>query len=401
MSSLKRLKPIPTVIIGANAWIAEKAHSPAMLATGLYDLVGAIPGTSENSSTKFLRRWPGIPSKYVSHDPGKVYPDLAKRYGSRLLVVNTTATPSHLGVLTHAIHCGVQNLVSDKALVESPAEYAELYDELLKLQGRGVQGVTFNHAMAPGVFQLRQLLAGLGANLSGVELSGSFWQYWVEVQTDHNWRFEMLGGVKDLGCHVSHGVTTIVGSPVVSVSNGKLAKTGSHRWDIYDTGSAVLTHANGLKTKVDYTQVRPGNADNIFYLLKLPNGQHYLWRLELGADALWKSKKGVKKPDPNKISDWELHLRGFSDEFTSPDAKKIDLAPPGHVLGWPDLMRLWYFAFAGEYYRVNDGAQPDELLGVMTLPFARMESDGRETVDHVDAWRRSFENDGTEIKISA
>ena len=178
-------------IVGAG--FIGPAHIEAMRRLGFVDVVALAGGTQSSAERKAEALF--VPRAYGD------YRDLIADPG--IDVVHIAAPNAlHYAVARAALVAG-KHVVCEKPLALTSVESAELV-RLAEESGR-VNAVTFNYRFYPLIRHVRALIQG--GDLGQIYLvHGGYWQDWLLLATDYNWRVDSARGgplraVGDIGLH--------------------------------------------------------------------------------------------------------------------------------------------------------------------------------------------------------
>ena len=201
-------------------------------------------------------------------------------------VVHVTS-PNHLHVpQTKAILAAGKHVVCEKPLAMTAAESHELVG--LAAKSGLVNAVNFNIRFYPLHQHVRELVAegGLGEVRF---VTGHYFQDWLLLDSDWNWRLEpdkggSLRAVGDIGSHWLDLVTFLTGQPIVSVmadmatfiplrhqprgpvetfSTERAKDTVDREMATEDVATILLRFANGARGSVAVSQISPGRKNSL------------------------------------------------------------------------------------------------------------------------------------------
>jgi predicted dehydrogenase len=244
---------------------------------------------------------------------------------------------------------------------------SEQSGELVRLAGeRGrINAVNFNLRFYP----LNQHVADLigSRQLGDVRLvSGHYFQDWLLLETDWNWRLEpALGGslraVGDIGSHwldliafmtglriteVMADLHTFVSTrrqpagPVETFSNERAAETVERSIGTEDVATILLRFENGARGTVAISQLSPGRKNSLQYEVD-GSGSAVAWDSE-SPDQLWIGHREAAN---------EILLRNPA--LMGAMGRAATFLPGGHVEGFADTFRA---LFSAVYADVGNGA---------------------------------------------
>jgi predicted dehydrogenase len=201
-------------------------------------------------------------------------------------VVHVTS-PNHLHVpQSKRILAAGRHVVCEKPLAMTASESAELV-RLAAESGR-VNAVNFNIRFYPLHQHVRELIADGG--LGDVRfVTGHYFQDWLLLETDWNWRLEpevggSLRAVGDIGSHWLDLASFLTGEPIVEVmadlatfirlraqprgeietfSTDRSADTVEREMASEDVASILLRFANGARGSVAVSQISAGRKNSL------------------------------------------------------------------------------------------------------------------------------------------
>ena len=261
-------------------------------------------------------------------------------------VVHVTS-PNHLHVpqARQILEAG-RHVVCEKPLAMAASDSAGLV-ELAERSGL-VNAVNFNIRFYPLHQHVRELVAS-GALGDVRFVTGRYFQDWLLLQTDWNWRLEpdkggSLRAVGDIGSHWLDLATFLTGAqvtavmadlttfiqqreqprgPVETFSTERSADTVERQMATEDAASILLRFANGARGSVSVSQISPGRKNSLQWEIDGSTGSA-AWDSE-SPDHLWLGHRG----QPNEILQRDPALMG--------DAGRAAAAlPGGHVEGFGD-----------------------------------------------------------------
>jgi predicted dehydrogenase len=191
VSEVQLDRPIQVGVIGAG--FIGPAHIESLRRLGFVDVVALASSSQESAEGK--ARALGVP---------RAYGDFNDLINDPVVEVIDISSPNiyHYPAAKAALAAG-KHVVCEKPLAMTSAESAELV-ELAERSGL-VNAVTFNIRFYPLVQQARVMVqrGDLGTIYS---VHGGYWQDWLLLETDYNWRVEAeqggaLRAVGDIGSH--------------------------------------------------------------------------------------------------------------------------------------------------------------------------------------------------------
>ena len=315
--------------------------------------IAGILGSSPARSTAKAAEW-GV---------DRAYADYAELLADESVAVVHITSPNdqHFAQARDALAAG-KHVVCEKPLAMTSAETGEL--AALAASTGLVAAVNFNVRYYPHVHEMRERIRG-GSTGRPYLVTGSYFQDWLLLDTDWNWRVENARGgdlrvVGDVGSHwfdmasfvtgqritdVMADLTTFV--PVRKRPTGEVVTFGASTGPTVDypvtsedAGSILLRFDGGARGVVSVSQVSAGRKNAIS--LEIGAAEASLaWRSER-PDELWIGHRST----PN-----ELLMRDPS--LLSPSAAAISALPGGHAEGFENGFRALY---ADVYADVAAGA---------------------------------------------
>ena len=329
---------------------------------------------------------------------------VAQAYGSleelladdRVEVVHVTS-PNHLHhPQVKQILAAGRHVVCEKPLAMTSDESGELV-ELARSAGT-VNAVNFNIRFYPLNQHVAELIAGRG--IGDVRLvSGHYFQDWLLLESDWNWRLEPdLGGslraVGDIGSHWLDLVAFMTGlhvtevfadlhtfiptrrqpaGPVETFSTERATETVEREIGTEDVATILLRFDNGARGSVAISQLSPGRKNSLEYEID-GSESAVAWDSEQ-PDQLWIGHRET----PNEILIRNPALMGSS-------AQAAAALPGGHVEGFADTFRALFRAIYADVGAGRPAERPayptfadghDEML--VGDAVARSARDGRWT----------------------
>ena len=261
-------------------------------------------------------------------------------------VVHVTS-PNHLHApQTTAILAAGKHVVCEKPLAMTADESAELV-RLAAETGR-VNATNFNIRYYPLNQHANELIADGG--LGEVRLvTGRYFQDWLLLDTDWNWRLQpdrggALRAVGDIGSHwldlmtfvtgqhvssVMAELTTFIGTrreptgPVETFSTDRSAETVERPISTEDTATILLRFDRGARGAVSISQISPGRKNSLVYEIDGSDGA-WSWDSEQ-PDQAWQGHRDR----PNEILIRNPALMGAAGQAAA-------ALPGGHVEGFFD-----------------------------------------------------------------
>ena len=350
MLGVRRPSEIGAAVIGSG--FIGTVHVEALRRLGVH-VHGLLGSTAERGAASAERL--GVPHAYESLD--ELLAD------DRVEVVHVTS-PNHLHhPQVKAILAAGRHVVCEKPLAMTSDESGELV-RLAAGSGR-VNGVNFNIRFYP----LNQHVAEMvrDGRLGDVRLvSGHYFQDWLLLETDWNWRLEPgLGGslraVGDIGSHWLDLVAFMTGmhitevmadlhtfiptrrqpaGPVETFSTERAAETVEREIGTEDVATILLRFDNGAQGSVAVSQLSPGRKNSLEYEID-GSSSAVAWDSEQ-PDQLWIGHRETT----NEILIRNPALMGAAGQAAA-------ALPGGHVEGFADTFRA---LFRAVYADVGSGA---------------------------------------------
>jgi predicted dehydrogenase len=299
----------------------------------------------------------------------RAYPSLEAILEDPTVEVVHITTPNHLHVpQARQILTAGRHVVCEKPLAMAARESGELV-ELATASGL-VNAVNFNIRFYPLHQHVREFVAGGG--LGDVRfVTGHYFQDWLLLQTDWNWRLEpdkggSLRAVGDIGSHWLDLLTFLTGSRVVAVmadlttfipqrsqprgpvetfSTKRSAETVEREMATEDTASILLRFANGARGSVAVSQISAGRKNSLQWEIDGSTGSA-AWDSE-SPDHLWLGHR----EQPNQLLMRDPALMG--------DAGRTAAAlPGGHVEGFGDTFGALFRAIYTDVAAGGPSANP-------------------------------------------
>ena len=380
---MRRPSEIGAAVIGSG--FIGTVHIEALRRVGVqvHGLLGSSPERGAASAQRI-----GLPRAYASLD--ELLAD------ERVEVVHVTS-PNHLHhpQVVQILAAG-RHVVCEKPLALTSEQSGELV-RLAADSGR-VNAVNFNIRFYP----LNQHVAGMvrEGRLGDVRLvSGHYFQDWLLLESDWNWRLEPeLGGslraVGDIGSHWLDLVSFMTGlritevmadlhtfiptrhqpaGPVETFSTERAANTVERKIGTEDIATILLRFENGARGTVAVSQLSPGRKNSLEYEID-GSSSAVAWESEL-PDHLWVGHREA----PNEILQRNPAL------MNAPGQAAAAL-PGGHVEGFADTFAALFRAVYADVGAGGPSERPvyptfadghDEML--VGDAVARSASDGRWT----------------------
>jgi len=330
---MKRIADVGAAVIGTG--FIGTVHVEALRRIGVQvrGVLGSTPERGESRAEAL-----GVARAYRSLD--------ALLDDPAVDVVHVTS-PNHLHVpQAKQILAAGRHVVCEKPLAMTAGESAEL----VKLAGETgrVNAVNFNIRFYPLHQHVRELVAG--GELGDVRfVTGHYFQDWLLLETDWNWRLEpdkggSLRAVGDIGSHWLDLVTFLTGQPIVSVmadlatfiplreqprgpvetfSTDRSTDTVPREMATEDVASILLRFANGARGTVAVSQISAGRKNSLQWEIDGATGST-AWDSET-PDHLWLGHRERAN---------EILLRNPS--LMGPAGRAASAFPAGHVEGFGD-----------------------------------------------------------------
>jgi predicted dehydrogenase len=273
-------------------------------------------------------------------------------------VVHVTS-PNHLHVpQARAILAAGRHVVCEKPLALTAAESAELVRAAA--DSGLVNAVNFNIRFYPLNQHARELVAA--GDLGDVRfVTGHYFQDWLLLDTDWNWRLEpdkggALRAVGDIGSHWLDLMTFVTGQritavmadlatflsvrqeprgPVETFSTERSGETVPRAMGTEDVASILLRFENGAHGAVSVSQVSPGRKNSLRWEVD-GSVSAAAWDSET-PDHLWLGHRDR----PSELLQRNPALMG-------PAARAAAALPAGHVEGFADTFGALFRAIYGD-----------------------------------------------------
>ncbi len=344
---------IGAAVIGSGFIGTVHIEALRRLGVQVHGLLGSSPERGAASAQRI-----GVPKAYAS---------LADLLADERVEVVHVTSPNHLHhPQVREILAAGRHVVCEKPLAMTSAESAELVD-LAAASGR-VSAVNFNIRFYPLNQHVHELVRDRG--VGDVRLvSGHYFQDWLLLETDWNWRLEpQLGGslraVGDIGSHWLDLVAFMTGlritevmadlhtfiptrrqpaGPVETFSTDRAAETVEREIGTEDTAVILLRFENGARGTVAISQLSAGRKNSLEYEIDGSTAA-VAWDSEQ-PDQLWIGHRET----PNEILIRNPALMGAAGQAAA-------ALPAGHVEGFADTFRA---LFRAVYADVGDGGPSD------------------------------------------
>jgi predicted dehydrogenase len=299
----------------------------------------------------------------------RAYPSLEALLDDGTVDVVHVTSPNHLHVpqARQILEAG-RHVVCEKPLAMAAADSAGLV-ELAERSGL-VNAVNFNIRFYPLHQHVRELVAS-GALGEVRFVTGHYFQDWLLLQTDWNWRLEpdkggSLRAVGDIGSHWLDLMTFLTGAqvtavmadlttfipqraqprgPVETFSTERSADTVERQMATEDTASILLRFANGARGAVSVSQISPGRKNSLRWEIDGSSGSA-AWDSET-PDHLWLGHRG----QPNQILQRDPALMGAA-------GRAAAALPGGHVEGFDDTFGALFRAIYADVIAGRPSERP-------------------------------------------
>jgi predicted dehydrogenase len=347
---VRRPSEIGAAVIGSGFIGTVHIEALRRLGVQLHGLLGSTPERGAASAERL-----GVPT---------AYPTLRDLLADERVEVVHVTSPNHLHhPQVKEILAAGRHVVCEKPLAMTSDETRELVD--LAAQSGRVNAVNFNIRFYPLNQHVHELVAGGG--VGDVRLvSGHYFQDWLLLETDWNWRLEpQLGGslraVGDIGSHwldlmafatglriteVMADLHTFIptrkqpAGPVETFSTERAAETVEREIATEDTATILLRFANGARGAVSISQLSPGRKNSL------------QWEVDgSSAAAFWDSEQPDQMWIGHRDRPNEILIRNPA--LMGPAGQAAAVLPGGHVEGFADTFRALFRAI---YADVGAGA---------------------------------------------
>ncbi len=378
---MRRLSDVGAAVIGSG--FIGTVHIEALRRIGVQvqGLLGSSPERGSDRATRL-----GLPRAYGSLD--ELLGD------DRVEVVHVTS-PNHLhhDQVATILDAG-RHVVCEKPLALTSEESADLVRRAAAAGPSRVAAVNFNIRFYPLNQHLRDVVAD-GA-LGDVRLiTGHYFQDWLLLPTDWNWRLEpdrggALRAVGDIGSHWLDLTSFVTGRRVVSVladlatfipvrkqptgpvetfSTDRSAETVEREITTEDAAMILLRYDNGARGAVAISQISAGRKNSLQYEVDGSTAAA-AWDSEHPSE-LWLGHRG--RPNETLIADPAI---------MSEAGRAASALPGGHVEGFADTFAALFRAI---YADVGAGGMRERP------PYASF-ADGHEEMLVGEAIARSAES---------
>lgn len=349
------LSGIGTAVIGSG--FIGTVHIEALRRMGV-QVRGLLGSSSDRTSDRATRL--GVP---------RAYGDLSELLDDDAVQVVHVTSPNHL----HHDHvrqilAAGRHVVCEKPLAMTSAESAELVR--LASQSDRVAAVNFNLRFYALNQHLRQFVAEGG--LGDVRLvTGRYFQDWLLLDTDWNWRLEpdrggALRAVSDIGSHwldlmrfvTGQRITAVMADlatfipvrhqpagPVETFSLDRAAETIPRTIETEDAATVLLRFANGARGAFAVSQISAGRKNSLAYEID-GSSSAAAWDSEQ-PDQLWIGHRGRS----NELL--------FRDPASMTEAGRMAAAlPAGHMEGFADTFFALFRAIYADVLSGGMSADP-------------------------------------------
>ena len=350
---MRRIADVGAAVIGTG--FIGTVHVEALRRIGVK--VRGVLGSSPERGTKRAQAL-GV---------DRAYPTLEALLDDPSVDVVHVTSPNHLHVpQARAILASGRHIVCEKPLAMTAAESWELVR--LAAERGVVNAVNFNIRFYPLHQHVRELVAG-GALGDVRFVTGHYFQDWLLLETDWNWRLEPdkggpLRAVGDIGSHWLDLATFLTGQPIVAVmadlatfiplraqprgpvetfSMDRTADTVQHEMATEDVASILLRFANGARGAVAVSQISAGRKNSLRWEIDGSSGSA-AWDSEM-PDHLWLGHRERAN---------EILLRNPA--LMGPAGRAAAALPGGHVEGFGDTFAA---LFRAVYADVVAGSPPE------------------------------------------
>jgi predicted dehydrogenase len=299
----------------------------------------------------------------------RAYASLEELLDDSLVDVVHVTSPNHLHVpQTERILAAGRHVVCEKPLAMTAAESATLV--ALAAESGRVNAVNFNIRFYPLHQHVRELVAAGG--LGDIRfVTGHYFQDWLLLETDWNWRLEpdkggSLRAVGDIGSHWLDLVTFLTGQPIVSVmadlatfipvrakprravetfATERAADTVPREMATEDVASILLRFANGARGALAVSQISAGRKNSL------------QWEIDgAGSAAAWDSETPDHLWIGHRDRPNELLLRNPA--LMNPGGRAASALPAGHVEGFGDTFGALFRAIYGDVVAGHPAERP-------------------------------------------
>ena len=352
---MRRIADVGAAVIGTGFIGTVHVEQLRRIGVRVHGVLGSSPQRGEERAKAL-----GVDCAYPSLDAVLADP--------KVEVVHVTS-PNHLHVpqARQILEAG-RHVVCEKPLAMAASDSSGLV-ELAERSGL-VNAVNFNIRFYPLHQHVRELVASGG--LGDVRLvTGHYFQDWLLLETDWNWRLEpdkggSLRAVGDIGSHWLDLMTFLTGAqvtevmadlttfipqraqprgPVETFSTERSTDTVDREMATEDVASILLRFANGARGAVSVSQISAGRKNSLQWEID-GSTSSAAWDSE-SPDHLWLGHRG----EPNQILQRDPALMG--------DAGRTAAAlPGGHVEGFDDTFGALFRAIYSDVCAGRPSEQP-------------------------------------------
>ena len=352
---MRRIADVGAAVIGTGFIGTVHVEHLRRIGVQVRGVLGSTPERGEARAQAL-----GVPRAYPSLDALLDDPSVE--------VVHVTS-PNHLHVSqAEQILAAGRHVICEKPLAMTADESAKLVD-LADASGR-VNAVNFNIRFYPLHQHVRELVADGG--LGDVRFAtGHYFQDWLLLDTDWNWRLDpdkggSLRAVGDIGSHWLDLATFLTGQPIVAVmadlatfiplraqprgpvetfATDRSADTVEREMATEDVASILLRFANGARGSVAVSQISAGRKNSLQWEVDGSTGSA-AWDSET-PDHLWLGHRERAN---------EILLRNPA--LMGPAGRAASALPGGHVEGFADTFGALFRAVYADVVAGRPAAQP-------------------------------------------
>ena len=354
-STMKRLNEIGAALIGSGFIGTVHLEALRRIGVAVHGLLGSSPEHGAARSAEF-----GLPRAYDS---------LAELLADdRVEVVHVTSPNDlHYAQVREILAAG-RHVICEKPLAMTSAQSGELAD-LAAARGL-VNAVSFNIRFYPLNQHLHEVVRD--GELGEVRLvTGRYFQDWLLLDTDWNWRLEperggQLRAVGDIGSHWLDLITYLTGQRVVAVmadletfirvrhqpagsihtfARERSGETVPREIRTEDVATILLRFESGARGAVAISQISPGRKNSLQYEI---DGSL--------AAAAWDSEQPDQLWFGYRERANELLLRNPA--LMTAAGQLVARLPAGHVEGFADTFAALFRAVYADVAAGRPAAQP-------------------------------------------
>jgi predicted dehydrogenase len=267
-----------------------------------------------------------------------------------------TPNETHFEVSMYAMERGI-HVLCEKPLAMSVEEGKKMAEAAKKY---GVwHGVNLINRFYPMAYQMREALKNGDAGQI-FSIQGGYWQDWLALETDYNWRLEtkMSGttrAVADIGSHWMDLMEFVTGQRISEV----IADFATFFKTRKKPTKPLETFSNMLETPDSYEDVPIDTEDYASFLFRTDAGAYGTCiisqvfqgrknKLLLGVSG---SKSSLQWDSEDVCNLWIGHRERANEilnkdpSLLSPNTVKINGFPGGHTEGYPDTLKQLFKAF--------------------------------------------------------